>query len=63
MSEPMLLSELFGDDSHKITEEELAFFLATKSLWSKQFDKIVCESEGPKAKTRIYVKKKKRNNG
>lgn len=57
----MLLSELFGDDSHKISEEELNFFMTTQSLWRNKFDAIVRESAEPKVKTRIHVRKKRKN--
>lgn len=57
----MTLSELFGDNPLQMTAEERAFLESAKHLWSEQFDAIIRESRGPKIKTRIHVKKSKKN--
>lgn len=53
----MTLSELFGDEPLPMTAEERRFLEHAKSLWARQFDQIIRESRGPKVKTRIVVKK------
>ena len=57
----MTLSELFGDEPLSMTAEERRFLEQAKNLWSRQFDQIIRENRGPKAKTRIHVKKSKKN--
>lgn len=58
---PMTLSELLGDEPLQITAEERKFLEHAKSLWARQFDQIIRESRGPKVKTRIHVKKARKN--
>jgi hypothetical protein len=57
----MTLSELFGDNPLSITVEERKFLERASALWARQFDSIIRESRGPKIKTRIVVKKAKKN--
>lgn len=57
----MTLSELFGDEPLQMSVEERAFLEQAKNLWASQFDQIIRESRGPKVKTRIVVKKAKKN--
>lgn len=57
----MTLSELFGDEPLSMTVEEQNFLKRASSLWANQFDQIIRESRGPKAKTRIVIKKAKKN--
>lgn len=57
----MTLSELFGGDPLQITAEERVFLERARDLWSTQFDAIIRENRGPKIKTRIVVKKGKKN--
>ncbi len=57
----MTLSELFGDDPLQMTAEERKFLENAKHLWATQFEAIIRESRGPKLKTRIHVKKSKKN--
>jgi hypothetical protein len=54
----MTLSELFGDEPLKLSA---ATFEQAKSLWAHQFELIIQESRGPKIKTRIHVRKGKKN--
>jgi len=57
----MTLSELFGDNPLQMSLEERQFLEAARHLWSDQFEAIIRENRGPKAKTRIVVKKGKQN--
>jgi len=57
----MTLSELFGDDPLQMSSEERKFLENATHLWAAQFDAIIRESRGPKLKTRIHVKKGKKN--
>jgi hypothetical protein len=57
----MTLSELLGADPLKMTAEERVFLERASALWATQFDAIIRESRGPKVKTRIHVKKGKKN--
>lgn len=57
----MLLSELFGDEPFQLSAEERKFLEHAKHLWAAQFEAIIRESRGPKVKTRIHVKKGKKN--
>lgn len=57
----MTLSELFGDNPLQMSAEEQAFLESAKTMWAAQFDAIIRESKAPKIKTRIHVKKSKKN--
>lgn len=57
----MTLSELFGDNPLQMSDEERRFLENASHLWAKQFEAIIRESRGPKIKTRIVVKKGKKN--
>lgn len=57
----MTLSELFGDEPLSMSAEERKFLEQASNLWARQFDQIIRESRGPKAKTRIVIKKAKKN--
>lgn len=57
----MTLSELFGDEPLQMSAEEREFLESAKHLWAMQFEAIIRESRGPKPKTRIVVKKSKKN--
>jgi hypothetical protein len=57
----MTLSELLGDEPLSMTAEERKFLEHAKNLWARQFDQIIRENRGPKVKTRIVVKKAKKN--
>jgi len=57
----MTLSELFGDNPLQMSIEERQFFETAKHLWANQFNAIIRENRGPKIKTRIVVRKAKKN--
>lgn len=57
----MLLSELFGEDPLPMTKEEREVFSHATRLWNQKFDRIVKESKLPPIKTRIHVRKEKKN--
>jgi hypothetical protein len=56
----MTLSELFGDEP-LITPVAGNIREQASYLWSLQFEQIIQENRGPKIKTRIHVKKGKKN--
>jgi len=57
----MTLSELLGDEPLQLSTDQGSFFEQAKLLWARQFEQIIHESRGPKIKTRIHVRKTKKN--
>ena len=57
----MTLSELFGDKPLPLAIQELSFYEQAKVMWASQFDQIIKENRAPVIKTRIHVKKGKKN--